>query len=151
MTERSKLISEAFASGGLKAPVETRLRDRIWLRLVGNVAFNPVTALTKATLGELGTVPEMPDLFRAIIAECAEVAARLRIRFPVSLDRRLEAGLSVGDHKSSMFEDLEAGKRLEVDCMTGAVAELAGRIGVEVPHARIIHALAKLLDHLRAR
>jgi 2-dehydropantoate 2-reductase len=151
VTERCKLISEAFASGGLKAPVDTQLRDQIWLKLVGNVAFNPITALTKATLGELGAVPEMPDLLRAIFAECAEVAARLGIRFPVSLDRRLEAGLAVGDHKTSMLQDLDAGKPLELDCMTGAVVELASRVGIEVPHVRTVHALAKLLDHLSAR
>jgi 2-dehydropantoate 2-reductase len=147
-TERCKAISEAFAAGGLKAPVEARLRDQIWLKLVGNVAFNPVTALTRATLGELGTVPEMHDLLRAVFAECATVAGRLGIRFPVSLERRLEAGLAVGDHKTSMLQDLEAGKRLELDCMTGAVAELAERLGVDVPHVRTIHACAKLLDYL---
>jgi 2-dehydropantoate 2-reductase len=150
-TERCKAISEAFAAGGLRAPVEARLRDQIWLKLVGNVAFNPVTALTRATLGELGTVREMRDLLRAIFAECAMVADRLRIRFPVSLDRRLEAGIAVGDHKTSMLQDLEAGKRLELDCMTGAVTELAERLGVDVPHVRTIHACAKLLDHLGTR
>ncbi|HEY3732740.1 MAG TPA: 2-dehydropantoate 2-reductase [Streptosporangiaceae bacterium] len=146
---RCERISAAFAAGGLKAPVETRLADQIWLKLVGNVAFNPITALTGATLGELGTVSEMPDLLRAIFAECAAVADRLGIRFPVSLDRRLAAGLAVGDHKTSMLQDLEAGKRLELDCMTGAVAELAGRLGVDVPHVRTVHACARLLDHLR--
>jgi len=148
-SERCRLISAAFAAGGLKAPVEARLRDQIWLKLVGNVAFNPITALTRATLGELGTVPEMHDLLRAIFSECAAVAGRLGIRFPVSLDRRLEAGLAVGDHKTSMLQDLEAGKRLELDCMTGAVVELAERLGIDVPHVRTVHACAKLLDHLR--
>jgi len=149
-TERCRAISAAFAAGGLKAPVEARLRDQIWLKLVGNVAFNPITALTGATLGELGTVPEMRDLLLAIFAECALVAERLGIKFPVSLERRLEAGLAVGDHKTSMLQDLEAGKRLELDCMTGAVTELAGRLGIDVPHLRTVHACAKLLDHLVA-
>ncbi len=149
-TDRCKQISAAFAAGGLKAPVEARLRDQIWLKLVGNVAFNPVTALTGATLGELAAVPEMPELLRAIFAECAAVAGRLGIRFPVSLDRRLEAGLAVGDHRTSMLQDLLAGKRLELDCMTGAVSELAGRLGVGVPHVRTVHACVKLLDQLRS-
>ncbi len=149
VTGRCQLISDAFAAGGLKAPVATAgLRDQIWLKLVGNVAFNPITTLTRATLGELAAVPEMPDLLRAIFAECAAVADRLGIRFPVSLDRRLAAGLAVGDHKTSMLQDLEAGKRLELDCMTGAVAELAGRLGIDVPHVRTVHACAKLLDQL---
>jgi 2-dehydropantoate 2-reductase len=147
-SERCRLISAAFAAGGLKAPVEARLRDQIWLKVVGNVAFNPITALTRATLGELGAVPEMRDLLRAVFAECAEVAGRLGISFPVSLDRRLEAGLAVGAHKTSMLQDLEAGKRLELDCMTGAVVELAERLNIDVPHVRTVHACAKLADHL---
>src|SRR4029077_5164289 len=104
LTERCNLISEAFGAGGLKAPVETRLRDQIWLKLVGNVAFNPITALTRATLGELGTLPEMVDLLRAVFAECAAVAERLGIEFPIPLERRLEAGLAVGDHRTSMLQ-----------------------------------------------
>jgi 2-dehydropantoate 2-reductase len=151
MTERCQRISAAFTAGGLKAPADPRLRDQIWLKLIGNVAFNPITALTGATLGELGTLPEMTDLLRAIFAECAEVAGRLGITFPVSLDRRLAAGIAVGDHKTSTLQDLEAGKQLEIDCMTGAVAELAGLLGIEVPHVRTVHACAKLLGQLADR
>jgi 2-dehydropantoate 2-reductase len=147
-SDRCEQISAAFTAGGLKAPVDTRLRDQIWLKLVGNVAFNPITALTRATLSELGILPEMRELLLAIFAECAAVAARLGVTFPITLDRRLEAGLAVGDHKTSMLQDLEAGKRLELDCMTGAVAELAAQLRVPVPHIRTIHACAKLLDHL---
>ncbi|MGH3156863.1 MAG: ketopantoate reductase family protein [Streptosporangiaceae bacterium] len=142
---RCEHISAAFTAGGLKAPVDTSLRDQIWLKLVGNVAFNPVTALTRATLGELGTLPEMRDLLIAIFAECAAVAGQFDIRFPVSLERRLEAGLAVSDHKTSMLQDLESGKPLELDCMTGAVAELAAQLNVPIPHIQTIHACAKLL------
>ena len=148
VSERCTRISEAFAAGGLKAPVDQRLRDQIWLKLIGNVAFNPITALTGATLGELGTEPRMVELLRAVFAECAQVAERLGVTFPVSLERRLAAGLAVGDHRTSMLQDLQAGKRLELDCMTGAVTELAGRLGIEVPHVRTVHACAVLLDRL---
>jgi 2-dehydropantoate 2-reductase len=148
VSERCQAISAAFAAGGLKAPVESRLADQIWLKLIGNVAFNPISALTRATLGQLGELPEMVDLLRAVLGECAQVADRLGITFPVSLDRRLEAGLAVGGHKTSMLQDLEAGKRLEVGCMTGAVVELADRLGVDVPHVRTVHACALLLDRL---
>jgi len=148
---RCARISAALAAGGLKAPVETRLRDQIWLKLVGNVAFNPISALTRATLGELGTSAEMVGLLREVLAECAAVAGRLGIAFPVSLDRRLEAGLAVGDHKTSMLQDLEAGKRLEIGCMTGAVVELAERVGVAVPHVRTVHACVTLVDRLGRR
>ncbi len=150
-SERCRRISEAFVAGGLKCPVEERLRDQIWLKLVGNAAFNPVTALTGATLGELGARPEMVELLRAVFEECAAVAAKLGIEFPVSLERRLQAGIAVGDHRTSMLQDLEAGKPLEIDCLTGAVIELAERLGVPVPHTRAIHACAKLVDALRAR
>jgi 2-dehydropantoate 2-reductase len=148
---RCKQISAAFAAGGLRAPVEPRLRDQIWLKLVGNVAFNPITALTGATLGELGWVPEMRELLRSIFTECAQVAERLGVTFPVSLDRRLEAGLAVGDHKTSMLQDLDAGKRLEFECMTGAVVELAAHLNVPVPHTSAVHACVKLLDYLSQR
>ena len=148
VSERCTEISRAFAAGGLKAPVERRLRDQIWLKLLGNVAFNPITALTRATLGELGTEPEMVALLRAVFGECAQVAERLGITFPVSLDRRLEAGIAVGDHRTSMLQDLEAGKRLELGCMTGAVTELAAGLGIEVPHLATVHACATLLDRL---
>jgi 2-dehydropantoate 2-reductase len=148
LSERCGQISAAFTAAGLKAPVEQRIRDQIWLKLVGNVAFNPVTALTRATLGELGTLPDMVDLLRAILSECAAVAERLGIELPVSLDRRLQAGLAVGDHRTSMLQDLEAGKPLELDCMSGAVIELAEKLGVGVPHTRAVHACVKLLDRL---
>ena len=150
-SDRCELISAAFGAGGLKAPVDSRLADQIWLKLIGNVAFNPVTALTRATLGELGALPEMVDLLRALLAECAAVADRLGVTFPVSLERRLQAGLAVGDHKTSMLQDLLAGKRLELDCMTGAVIELAGRLGVAVPRVQAVHACAMLLDQLNRR
>ena len=149
---RCEEISKAMTAGGLKAPVATgtQLREQIWLKLVGNVAFNPVTALTGATLGQLGTEREMVALLTALFTECAEVASGLGIRFPVSLERRLEAGLAVGDHKTSMLQDLQAGKRLELGCMTGAVTELAGRLGVDVPHLQTVHACVSLLDRLKA-
>jgi 2-dehydropantoate 2-reductase len=150
-SERCKQISAAFAAGGLRAPVETRLRDQIWLKLIGNVAFNPITALTGATLGELGSLPEMRVLLRTMFGECAAVADQLGVTFPVSLDRRLEAGFAVGDHKSSMLQDLEAGKRLEFECMTGAVVELAEHLNEPVPSVRAVHACIKLLDQLRQR
>ncbi|HEY2577171.1 MAG TPA: 2-dehydropantoate 2-reductase [Streptosporangiaceae bacterium] len=152
-SQRCQEISAAFTAGGLKAPVATgpALANQIWLKLVGNAAFNPITALTSSTLGELGELPEMRDLLIAIFTECAAVAGRLGIEFPVTLERRLEAALAVGNHKTSMRQDAEAGKPLELDCMTGAVAELAGKLGVDVPRLRTIYACAKLLDHLNQK
>jgi 2-dehydropantoate 2-reductase len=147
-SERCARIAEAFVAGGLKAPVEPRIRDHIWLKLIGNAAFNPVSALTRATMAELGTLPEVVAVLRAILEECALVAAELGAELPVSIDRRLEAAFEVGDHKTSMLQDLEAGKELELDCITGAVIELAGLLGVAVPYTTSVHACAKLLGEL---
>lgn len=145
-SERCAAISRAFVAGGQKCPVEDRLRDQIWLKLIGNVAFNPVSALTRATMGELGQLREVRQLLREIMEEAARVAAALGVSLPVSIDRRLEAAISVGDHKTSMLQDLEAGKPLEVDCMTGALIELAERLGIDVPSTRTVHACSKLID-----
>lgn len=148
-SERVVAISEAFRAGGLKAPVDARIRDQLWLKLVGNVAFNPVTALTGASMAELATLPEMVALLRACLEEAAAVGAALGLELPVSLERRLEAGFEVGDHRTSMLQDLDAGKPLELDCMTGAVIEIAGRLDMAVPHLETVHAAAKLRAALR--
>jgi len=149
ISERCRQIADAVSAGGLKCPVENRLRDQIWLKLIGNVAFNPVTALTGATLGKLGQRSEMIALLRAIFDECGHVAARLGIEFPVSLERRLEAGIAVGDHKTSTLQDVEAGKPLEIDCLTTAVIELAELVDVDVPNIRALDACIKLADAVR--
>jgi len=149
ISDRCRAVSEAFVAGGLKCPVEERLRDQIWLKLIGNVAFNPVTALTGATLGQLGDVDEVRRVLRATMEECADVAARLDVTLPVSIDRRLEAGIAVGDHRTSMLQDREAGKPLELGCLSGAVIELADRLDVAVPHTRTIHACVELLELVR--
>jgi 2-dehydropantoate 2-reductase len=149
-SERCLAVSEGFVAGGLKCPVETNLREQIWLKLIGNVPFNTVTALTGATLGQLGEVDDVVRVLRAVMEECAEIAARLGVELPVSIDRRLEAGIAVGDHKTSMLQDLEAGKPLETGCLSGAVLELADRLGVAAPHTRAIHACIELLERVRS-
>lgn len=146
---RCEALSGALAAGGLKAPIDARLRDQIWLKLLGNATFNPITALTGSTLGQLGELPELVQLLGELFAEIAAVATGLGVRFPVSLERRLAAGIAVGDHKTSMLQDLEAGKPLEIDCMTGAVIELAARLGVSVPRLEAVHAVVRQLDHVR--
>ena len=144
-------ISAALEAGGLKCPVEERIRDQLWLKLVGNVAFNPVSALTGATLGELGELPETVELLRHVMEEVRAVGAALGIELPVPIERRLEAGLEVGAHKTSMLQDLEAGKPLELAPMTGAVLEIAAKLGVPCPRTEAVHACAALLDRLRGR
>jgi 2-dehydropantoate 2-reductase len=146
--DRVRPIAAALSAGGLKAPVEREIRQQLWLKLIGNVAFNPTSAITGATLGQLGEVPEMVELLRAVMEEVAAVGARLGIDLPVSIERRLEAGLGVGDHKTSMLQDLEAGKPLELDCMTGAIIELAAKVGVEVPRLQAVDAAVRMADHV---
>lgn len=142
-------IAAAFTAGGLKCPVDTDVRPQIWLKLIGNAAFNPVTTITRATLGGLATSPHAVGFVRTVMEECAAVAGALGIELPVSLDRRLEAGLAVGDHRTSMLQDWEAGKPLETDCMTAAVVEVAGMVDVPVPSVQALHELTKAVEELR--
>lgn len=148
-TDACVAISRAFVAGGLKCPIEDDLRPQIWLKLVGNAAFNPLTTVTRATLGGLGTSPAATAFARTVMEECAAVAGALDIELPVSLDRRLEAGLAVGDHRTSMLQDWEAGKPLETDCMTGAVVEIADMVGAPVPNTRALHNLTHAVEELR--
>jgi 2-dehydropantoate 2-reductase len=150
-SERCQAISSLFSAGGLKAPIDARLRDQIWLKLIGNVAFNPITALTGASLGELAELPEMLELLEGIFAECSSVATALGIKFPIPLSRRLRAGLAVGDHRTSMLQDRDSRKPFELGCLTGAVIELASKVEVDVPRVRVVHACALLLDTLNRR
>jgi 2-dehydropantoate 2-reductase len=148
-TERAREISAAFASGGLKCPIAANLREQIWLKLAGNAAFNPITTITRTTLGELARSSSATAYARAVMEECEAVAGALGIEFPVSLDRRMEGALAVGDHKTSMLLDWEAGKPLELDCMTGAIIEIADLVSVPVPAVRALHALTKAVEELR--
>ena len=146
---RCEAIAAAFHAGGLKCPVEPDLGEQIWLKLIGNVAFNSVSVLTGCTLAELGRLPESRALLRSLLEESAAVASELGVTLPVSIDHRLERGLAVGDHKPSTLQDLEAGKPLEIECLSGAVVELSERLGVDVTQIRAIHACVRLLDARR--
>ena len=147
-SERCVAISAAFRAGGLKAPIDAQLRNQIWLKLVGNAALNPVSALTGATLGELARSPGMVELLRALLEEAASVGARLGVELPVSLERRLQAAFEVGDHRTSMLMDREAGKPLEHQCMTGAIIELARMLDVPVPRIETVHECISQVDAL---
>ena len=149
ISERCRAIAEAFDAGGLKCPIEPAIRGQLWLKLIGNVAFNPTTALTGAALGDLALVPEAVELARGIMEECASVGAALGIELPVSIERRLQAGIAVGDHRTSMLQDLESGKPLEIDCLSGAVIEIADLLGVPVPQTRAVDAAVRLRAALR--
>ena len=128
---------------------EDDLGEQIWLKLIGNVAFNTVSTLTGCTLEELGRLPESRELLKTMLEESADVANALGVSLPVSIERRLERGFAVGPHKPSTLQDFEAGKPLEIDCLSGAVVELAERLGLQVPHTRAVHACVQLLDARR--
>jgi 2-dehydropantoate 2-reductase len=149
ITEQSRAIASAFIAAGLKCPIATNLRHQIWLKLIGNAAFNPITTITRTTMGELARSPSATACARAVMEESAAVAEALGIELPVSIDRRLEGALSVGDHKTSMLLDWEAGKPLELDCMTGAIIEIADLVSVPVPTVRTLHTLTKAVAELR--
>jgi 2-dehydropantoate 2-reductase len=146
ISERCRRISEACIAGGLKCPVEADLREQLWVKLLGNAAFNPMSALTRGTMAQMGAMPETRAVLRAVMEEVASVAATLGVQMSISIDKRLEGGIRVGDHKTSMLQDLEAGRRLELECIAGAVVELADRLGLAVPHLRTLYACARLLD-----
>lgn len=150
VSDRCRAVAEALVAGGLKAPVEEDVRSQIWLKLLGNASFNPLSALTGATLGQFGEVEAAVLLLRSMMGEIAAVGAALGIELPVTIDRRLERGIAVGAHKTSMLQDLEAGKPLEYECMTGAVVELGRHLGVEVPHVAAVHACVAMLEGARS-
>ncbi|HEY5986268.1 MAG TPA: 2-dehydropantoate 2-reductase [Streptosporangiaceae bacterium] len=145
LSERCREISRVFRAGGLKAPVAARLRDQIWLKMIGNASLNPVTTLLGATLGQLGRSPAALRLVREMMRESAAVATALGAELAITIDRRLEAAIEVGEHRTSMLQDRLVGKPLELDCLTGALIEIAIRAGVDVPQTRAVHDLLTAL------
>ena len=146
-SERVTRLSEVFIAAGLKAPVRPRIRDEIWVKLWGNLSFNPISALTHATLEDIVGDPGTRALARAMMLEAQAVAEKLGVKFPIGVDKRIEGAGAVGAHKTSMLQDLERGRPMEHEALVGAVAEL-GRI-VELPTPSIDAVLA--LIRLRAR
>ncbi|QJR11521.1 hypothetical protein DSM104443_02599 [Usitatibacter rugosus] len=146
VTPRVEALSEAFTKSGLKAPVLTDIRSEIWLKLWGNLTFNPISALTRATLDRICGEPLTRDLAAAMMTEAAAVAGKLGISFRVPLERRIEGAAKVGNHKTSMLQDIEAGRATEIDALLGSVIELARLTQTEVPHLRAMYACARLLE-----
>jgi 2-dehydropantoate 2-reductase len=145
-SERVQSIARMLVAAGFKAPVQARLRNEIWLKLLGNATLNPVSALTGATLTQMFESATTRELIRTLMEEVASVAGSLDVELPVSVDRRMEGAAAVGEHKTSMLQDLEAGKPLEVDALLGAVVELARDGGVNVPSLKALYGLTKLLE-----
>lgn len=145
LSERCKALSEAMIAGGLKCPVEENLRDDIWIKLMGNVAFNPLSALTRATMVEMCQDPNTRQVVIQLMEETLDIAARLGCTPDISIDKRLRGAENVGHHKTSMLQDLEAGKQLELDAIVSAVVELADLTKAPAPTLRTVHAATGLL------
>jgi 2-dehydropantoate 2-reductase len=145
-TERCSAISQVLIRAGLKAPVQQDIRAELWLKLLGNAVFNPISALTRATLGDIAESPLTAQVVRSAMEEVRSVAQALGVEIPVSIDRRIRGAARVGAHKTSMLQDLEAGRPLEIDAVTGAVVELGDRLGLALPYLRTLRSCVALLD-----
>lgn len=126
-SDRAMALSQALQAAGLKAPVRPRLRDELWVKLWGNLSFNPISALTHATLDVLCTDPGTREVARRMMIEAQLVAEKLGVSFPIDVDRRIDGGAAVGAHRTSMLQDLDARRPMEIDALVTSVQEL-GRI-----------------------
>jgi 2-dehydropantoate 2-reductase len=144
-SERCRQIAEALIASGLRCPVTTRLRHEIWVKVLGNASFNPVSALTRATLAQMVRDPGVCSLIRNIMQEVEAVSHKLGMELPVSIDQRIAGAEKVGEHKTSMLQDLEAGRPMELEALVGAVVELGERVGLPMSHIRAVYSCVKLL------
>lgn len=148
-SDRCRRIAEALVAAGLRCPITTRIRHEIWVKILGNVAFNPISALTGATLRQMARDPDVSALVRNIMREAEAVASQLGMELPVSIEQRIAGAEHVGEHKTSMLQDLEAGRPMELEAVVGAVMEIGERLGLPMAHTRAIYACTKLLSQCR--
>jgi 2-dehydropantoate 2-reductase len=142
-SERAMALSAALSAAGFKAPVRPKIRDELWVKLWGNLAFNPLSALTTATLDVITGDAELRAVCRAMMLEGQAVAEALGVRFAIDVDKRIAGGAEVGAHKTSMLQDLERGRPMEIDALLGSVVELADMVGLPAPTCRAVLALLR--------
>jgi 2-dehydropantoate 2-reductase len=150
-SERVKRVSECFIRGGLQSPVLTDIRAEVWLKLWGNMTFNPISALSRATLAAICQYPPTRELARCMMAEAQDIATKLGITFRVPIEKRIAGAERVGHHKTSMLQDVEAGRPLETDALLGSVIELGRMTETPTPHLDAVFALTKLLEQSLAQ
>ncbi|MGW1000452.1 2-dehydropantoate 2-reductase [Streptomyces sp. NPDC002520] len=138
-------FSDAMKAGGLKCPVEPELRGDIWVKLLGNISFNPISALARATMRQMCLHGGTREVIETMMRETLAVAEALGCEVGVSVEKRLAGAERVGDHRTSTLQDLERGKPMELDVLLAAVVELAEITGVPVPTLRTVHAITDLL------
>ena len=143
-SERVQRVANVFESAGLRAPIRKDLRHDIWVKILGNAAFNPISAVTRKTLGEMLADPPTRELARSVMEEIIQTAEGFGIKIRISPEKRLEGAARVGDHKTSMLQDIEAGRPTEIEPLVGAVLELAGKIHVSTPTIRELYHRAQL-------
>jgi 2-dehydropantoate 2-reductase len=142
-SERAAALSAALVAAGFKAPVRPKIRDEMWVKLWGNMAFNPLSALTTATLDVITGDAELRAVCRQMMLEAQAVAESLGVRFAIDVDKRIAGGAEVGAHKTSMLQDLERGRPMEVDALLGSVVELAEITGIPAPTCGTVLALLR--------
>lgn len=140
-TERVKRLSQVFIQAGLKAPVRQRIRDDIWVKLWGNLCFNPISALTHATLDVIATEPDTKVIARTMMMEAQTIAESLGVRFAIDIDQRIDGAAKVGAHKTSMLQDLEQGRPMEIDALLKVVQEMGKMTSVPTPCIDIVLSL----------
>ncbi|MEQ1685071.1 MAG: 2-dehydropantoate 2-reductase [Burkholderiaceae bacterium] len=145
ISERVNRVAACFTNAGFKAPVLDNIRSEIWLKLWGNLTFNPVSSLSHATLVDICQFPLTHALAAAMMTEAQVVANKLGVTFRVSIDKRIAGAEKVGKHKTSMLQDVEAGRAPEIDALVGAVVELARLTDTPTPYIDTVYALVKLL------
>jgi 2-dehydropantoate 2-reductase len=144
-SERVKTLSETLTRAGFKSPVLTDIRSQIWLKALGNLSFNPISALTRATLAEIARFPETRELAATMMREAQQIAQTLGITFRVSIEQRIAGAEGVGEHKTSMLQDLETGRPLELEALVGVILELGRLTATPTPSIDAVYACVKLL------
>lgn len=145
-TPRAKMVSEAMIKAGLKSRVLTDIRAEMWLKAWGSLSFNPISALSHATMAGICRSPETRRLAVAMMTEAQSIAAKLGISFRHTIEQRVQGAEAVGEHKTSMLQDLEAGKPLEIEALIGAILEMGKLTNTTTPVIESVYALVKLLD-----
>ena len=140
-----RAISEAFKGAGFKSPVSNDIRSEIWLKLWGNLSFNPISALTHATLEDICVFPATRELAANMMREAQAIGEKLGVQFKVSLEKRINGAQAVGQHKTSMLQDVELGRPLELDALVGSVMELGRITETPTPNIDAVYALVSLL------
>jgi len=150
-SERLRKIAAPLIAAGFRCPTTQRLRHEIWVKLLGNASLNPISVITGGTLEQMTRHPDVSRLVRAVMVEAEAVAGKLGIELPITIDQRIAGAEKVGAHKTSMLQDYESGRPMELEAVVGAVVELGERLGVPMPSTSAVYACVKFMGEARDR